>query len=125
MIEFTPSAALARGKNVVYIWSALTEGRISSKYERFGVTAMPPFTSDPPPTPRPWYTRVAANCSESRTPAEEGMFRLMSSPSKWLTGWSVRVRNQYDRPSGFRVLVKILPSEPGVVQLWPISMTWV
>ena len=50
----TPSAALARGKYVAYIALASIDGSTCSKYERWGVTAIPPLTREPPPTPRPW-----------------------------------------------------------------------
>lgn len=53
---------------MLYIWAESTPGRMCSKWLRLGVTAMPPLTSEPPPTPRPWYTLIPENFSASRMP---------------------------------------------------------
>ncbi len=66
---FTRRPEFARGKYVLYISSASTWGSTSSKYERRGVTAMPPLTSEPPPTPRPTYTDIWSKLTRSSTPA--------------------------------------------------------
>ena len=56
----TPSMARARGKYVPYISAASTAGNCSAKYDWSGVTAMPPLTREPPPTPRPTKTDMLA-----------------------------------------------------------------
>lgn len=120
----TPSSERARGKYVWYISPASTVGNCSLKYDRSGVTAMPPLTREPPPTPRPTYTDMWSKCTRSRTPGYALMSLLTrSSHRKVASGASVRVRNHMERWSGAAVEQKTLPSVPGVFHSRPISRT--
>lgn len=109
-----------------YISSALTWGSTSEKYERRGVGAMPPLTSEPPPTPRPTYTDMSPKFTRSSTPGYGLMLRLTTSSQRnWASGASVRVRNHMERWSGAEVEGNTLPSSPAVSQSRPISRTTV
>ncbi len=119
---FTLSMELARGKYRSYISAASTRGRTSSKYERFGTTAIPPLTSEPPPTPRPTYTDIWSKCTLSSTPAYGSMSRLITSSHRnEPSGASVRDLNQLERRSGESIPQKTLPSSAGLFHSWPIS----